>query len=49
MESVGHEIWALHRRTKVELPQEIDIRFDARRLVVRVVNDLDALKVVHND
>jgi hypothetical protein len=31
------------------LPQEINIGFDARRLVVGVVNDLDALKVVHND
>ena len=31
------------------LPQEINIGFDARRFVVGVMNDLDALKVVHND
>lgn len=79
MEPVGHKIWALHHRAKVDyedryhlplkgrtkfdkvdsrgkgdkgtltLSQEIDIRFNARGLVVGVVDDLDALKVVHDD
>ena len=31
------------------LSQEIDIRFNARGLVVGVVDDLDTLKVVHDD
>ena len=35
----------LKGRTKLE----IDIGFDARRLVVGVADDLDALKVVHDD
>lgn len=46
MESCADEgVWAIQRRCELVLVEQGDVRFDARALVVLVVNELDSLKI----